>query len=128
MGAPFRISKQDAGDGTARLTITGDLDRETCEVLTTVVANALREGRVRELVVDLRHVGFLDAMGVRALLIGRETATEHGSGWRVADAHGMVFRVLEVTGLIQKLNVSGIARPHDGVPADGSLTRVTGIA
>lgn len=110
MGAPFRISKHDAGDGVARLTVTGDLDRETCEVLTTVVTNALREGRVRELVVDLRHVGFLDAMGVRALLLGHQAAAEHGSGWQVANAHGMVLQVLEITGLTQELNVSRILR------------------
>ena len=116
MGAPFRISKHDPGVGIARLTITGDLDRETCDVVTTVVTNALREGRVRELVVDLRHVGFLDAMGVRALLLGHQAATEHGSGWRVTNAHGMVFQVLEITGLIDKLNVSRIVRPPDGVP------------
>ena len=116
MSTPFRISKHAAGDGVARLMVSGDLGRGTCDVLTAVIGNALRETPVRELVVDLRHVGFLDAMGVRALLAGSETAAEHGAGWRVAGVWDMPRRVLEISGLIQQLNVSPADHPLDAAP------------
>jgi anti-anti-sigma factor len=51
-------------------------------------------------VVDLTGVTFLDSSGIRALLTVRRIADEHGAALTVTGAHGIVRRVLTLTGLL----------------------------
>ncbi len=106
MDTPFTVDKRHAGDGVVRLLIAGEVDRVTSDSVRTAIGDALLGRDVRELVVDLRHVGFLDAAGVRALLGGFQSATRHRCGYRVANAQGMVRHVLDLTRLSDLFRVS----------------------
>jgi anti-sigma B factor antagonist len=50
-------------------------------------------------VVDLSDLQFLDSSGIAALLSARSQITQSGRAFELRGAHGVVRRVLEVTGL-----------------------------
>jgi anti-sigma B factor antagonist len=52
-----------------------------------------------ELVIDLRHVDFMDASGVRALLIERKRRQSAGGSISLRNPPPLVLRLLEVTGV-----------------------------
>jgi anti-anti-sigma factor len=58
------------------------------------------------LVVDLRNVSFMSSAGIRALIQADQDAMAHGGRLVVDGAQGVVLRCLEVTGLLDHLQVS----------------------
>lgn len=71
---------------------------------------------MRRLVVDLAGVPFLDSSGVRALLLARRAAEQHGAAFMVRHPRGLVARVLRVAGVDQLL---GIVEPDSPSPDTG---------
>jgi anti-sigma B factor antagonist len=69
------------------------------------VVAALRPATT-DLVVDLGQLTFLGSHGIRALLLGRRAAEQHGCRYRVTNPSGTVLRVLEITDLIEFLGVT----------------------
>ncbi|MEU4560488.1 STAS domain-containing protein [Actinoplanes sp. NPDC023936] len=103
---PFAVIKRDDGGGVSRLLISGELDEDTGEGMAGLIANAATQSDVWELVVDLRRVTFLSAAGVRALLYGRDAAIGAGCAFRVVNAIGLVYQVLRISGVHQRLAVT----------------------
>lgn len=110
---PFAVTKRDDGAGVHRLIIAGELDEDTSDGLTGLLANAAAHHDASEIVVDLRRVTFLAAAGVRALLRGREASLRRGRGFRVVNATGIVYQVLRISGVHRTLGVTS----EPGVPA-----------
>ena len=90
-----RIEVEGAGS-IAVLFVQGDVDLETEGDLAAAIRAALA-GPVREVVVDLAAVPFLDSSGVRVLLQGRETAHLKGATLRVRNPQRLVDDVLQIT-------------------------------
>jgi anti-anti-sigma factor len=88
------------GDGPVRLAAAGEVDADTADQLVQAVENILSADRHRMVVVDLTSVTFLDSSGIRALLTARRIAGEHGAALTVTGVHGIVRRVLTLTGLL----------------------------
>lgn len=109
MVTPFAVSKHDDGAGTSRLEITGALDQDTSDGLVTLIQNAARQDGVTDLVVDLQHVTFLAAAGVRALLSGRDVAMDHRCAYRVINARDTVHAVLAFSGVVGALGAGRAA-------------------
>ena len=80
-----------------RLIFAGDIDIGTSDELAEVITSAITAGP-GSVVVDLAGVPFCDCSGVRALIAGRDLALRLGSGYRVAGAHDLVLRVLQILG------------------------------
>jgi anti-anti-sigma factor len=95
------------GPGAARLAVAGEIDADVSDALTAIIAEAAGRAGVPELVVDLHRVSFLAAAGVHALVAGREAALREECGFRVVNAHGIVERVLRITGLEVVLDLCG---------------------
>ncbi|MFC7531863.1 STAS domain-containing protein [Actinoplanes sp. GCM10030250] len=108
MVTPFAVSKQDGGAGRSWLRVTGELDQDTGDGLAGLIANAAEQAGVTEVIVDLGHVTFLDASGVRALLEGHDATSLRNCGFRVVNAHGLVHQVLDSIGLIGVLRVTSM--------------------
>jgi anti-sigma B factor antagonist len=86
---------------------TVEVDRATVARFRTELAAALAAPRPVSLRIDLRRVTFLDASGVRALLDAERAARATNACIEI-EAEGIVRRVLEVTGLWQRLGTEEV--------------------
>jgi anti-anti-sigma factor len=105
MKTPFSVNKYHEREGVVVLTVAGDIDESTDEALLGLIENCVRAAPVAELVMDLAHVTFLSAGGIRALLLGRDAVVARGGRFRVSNPHGIVRQVLQITELTRFLNV-----------------------
>ena len=114
-----------------RLAVFGELDAATADDLREAVAEVLRAEVLRADVLradvlraevlqadsltssvvdlDLAGLSFADSAGVRCLLVCRENAARAGCRLRLVDPCPAVRRVLEMTGVIQLVEVTGAA-------------------
>ncbi|MEV6597809.1 anti-sigma factor antagonist [Actinoplanes sp. NPDC051346] len=107
---PFAIVEHPADAGVACLSVRGEVDVESAEELQGVVARAARRPGVRNVVLDLRAVTFLDAMGVASLVRAALDAADRGVRLRTEGAGGIVRRVLEITGVSDWLDAASVGR------------------
>ena len=105
MAAAFAVARHDAVDGVVALTVVGELDLVSGDILTRMTLDAV-VGAVTEVLVDLARVTWLDAAGVAALLRGHDAALRAGCTYRVANPSGLVQYVLETTDRERQLRVS----------------------
>jgi anti-anti-sigma factor len=91
------------GPGTVRLTVTGEIDMHTVEDFESAVLDQLDQPSVREVLVDLGPVPFMDASGIRVLATARKCADFRGVGLRVVNAWGAARLVMEASGLYHLL-------------------------
>jgi len=88
------------------VSVAGDVDLASRAELEGALLGEVRAGAHR-LVVDLSGVEFLDCTGLSALVCTGAACAAHGCALRLVGAHGMVMRVLELTGLDKTLNARG---------------------
>ncbi|WBB82070.1 STAS domain-containing protein [Micromonospora sp. WMMD882] len=89
----------------------GELDMATVGVLEEALTTALNRPGLRECVVDLAGVGFLDSTGLRALIDGLTLARERGVALRVTDPQPPVARVLRITSIGPLLGLPDVVTP-----------------
>jgi anti-sigma B factor antagonist len=104
MTRPFdlKISRRQE-DGVVIVAPEGDIDLATIEVLRSELESA-RKG-ASTLVVDLRGVAFMDSSGLRLLVEAERLAERDGSTLALVRGPAAVQRLLELTGLADRLNV-----------------------
>jgi anti-anti-sigma factor len=105
MAAAFAVGRHDAIDGVVALTVVGELDRVSGDILTRMTLDAVADD-VKEVVVDLARVSWLDPVGVEVLLLGHDAARRAGYTYRVTNPSGLVQYVLETTDPAGRLHVS----------------------
>ncbi|MFI6743867.1 STAS domain-containing protein [Nonomuraea sp. NPDC050451] len=90
-----------AGD----LILDGDLDLSSSPLLQPLVDTALEKGCTC-LTVDTAGLHFCDSTGLRALLQAQGCLVAAGGSMKLAHVHGMLRRVLDVTGLSKAFTTS----------------------
>ncbi|WDZ87296.1 STAS domain-containing protein [Micromonospora cathayae] len=93
------------------LTPVGELDMSTVGELETALTAALARPGLRECLVDLAEVGFLDSTGLRVLIDGLTLAGERGVVLRVANPRPAVERVLRITSIGPLLGLPDATTP-----------------
>lgn len=83
-----------------RLGIRGDIDLATRDALTRLCVSALGEPSIRDVVVDLSSVTFLDASGLGSLVTIRNAAHEHGKNLVLSAVPARIIWLLELTDLL----------------------------
>jgi anti-sigma B factor antagonist len=92
----------------ALVRVTGEVDLETAFVLRAALRKLTAEPMPpRRIAVDLEHVTFLDAAGLDILVQARQRAHRAGADLVVCNAHGIVRRVFDVTGLAASFGMAG---------------------
>ncbi|WP_195901455.1 STAS domain-containing protein [Nonomuraea cypriaca] len=86
------------GDMGALVRLDGDLDKLTAPLLKERLVKLLAEGRV-EVVVDATRLEFCDSSGLWALVEHQRRVSAHAGSLRLVGVHGVLRRVLDVTGL-----------------------------
>ncbi|WP_196255759.1 STAS domain-containing protein [Micromonospora sp. WMMC415] len=109
----------ESGEAPGRVTLrpAGELDISTVGTLEAALTDALARPGVREIVVDLAEVRFLDSSGVRVLVLAATAARKRDAVLRVTDPQPVVARVLRITAVGPLLGLT------DPVPADGPTWR-----
>jgi len=93
-----------------RLALTGEVGSTTAPGLLTAVGDVLTLFEAAVDAVDLAAVTFLDASGIRCLLSCRAMAWDAGVPTRIVDPLPSVFRVLEITGLLEMFDIATVAK------------------
>jgi anti-sigma B factor antagonist len=78
------------------ITLTGELDRLSVGRLHQVLDQTITRGRVH-LIADVADLNFCDSAGLSALLQGHRRAGAAGGWLRLAYAHGVLKRILQVS-------------------------------
>ena len=94
-----RLSLQENGGNIA---VSGDIDAYTAPELAAKLDPLPGAG---DLVLDLTEVGFMDSSGIRVLVATHQKAEEADRVLRVTGANRAVRRILEISGLLDHLNV-----------------------
>jgi anti-sigma B factor antagonist len=100
---PFGIVVEQTGE-VALLRVTGELVAEWEETVDATISQVVADG-AKQVLVDLRHVSFIDSLGVRALIRNQLRARDGGFSFAVVPGRGQVFRVVKTMGLDRVLRV-----------------------
>ena len=103
----FRHTVTEHGDHVL-LTLAGDLDFAAHAEVQDRIISLVGSGRA--VVVDCAGITFLDSMGLRALAAGLLAAEEAGQTFELAALSQPVFRVLELSGTLERFPI------RDSVP------------
>ena len=89
-----------------RVVVTGELDTDSAPRLISAM-NEIAVAPRRGVELDCEGVTFLDSAGVRALIVARNEATRNGVDLVLVRPSAHLTRVMEMTGLVGFLSVSG---------------------
>ncbi|BBH69950.1 anti-sigma factor antagonist [Actinoplanes sp. OR16] len=99
----MRITSRSA-DGVTRLSLAGELDMSSTQLLHDQVTAALDGAHTRTLVIDAVELDFCDSSGIQALVVNHRRVTERGITFRLTNARGVTRRALQITGVLDALS------------------------
>jgi len=91
-------------DGTTRIELAGELDIATGPDLERALETQLAQA-VRDLVLDLRGVTFIDSSGLRVVLVASRSASDEGRRLIVVPGDGQVRRVIRLAQVEDRLDL-----------------------
>jgi anti-sigma B factor antagonist len=95
---PLSIDVVSSDTGPVLLHVSGELDWGTAEALQLTIERVLAEGRA--VVLDVRHLEFMDSTGLSALLRAKHSASLLTLDFRVEGHQGAVASVMRRTGTL----------------------------
>ena len=101
--ADLTLDRCPVEDGVLRIAVGGEIDIATSQVLGEAISTAIKAWSVAELVVDLGEATFLDSTGISVLVAGYNLAADYGVAYTVINAHDLVRRTLDITGVLTTL-------------------------
>ena len=96
----LRWSVCPSADGCTVVVLSGELDCASEEAVTQLLAGLDHGAPIK---LDLADLTFLDSSGLRCLLLAAEDAAARGSRLTVANATGLVRRVIGIAGVEREL-------------------------
>jgi stage II sporulation protein AA (anti-sigma F factor antagonist) len=101
----LRITTARIGRGACLVSVAGELDAHTSEILKDTVWEALSTDAPLHLIVDLLAVSFIDSRSLGVLTGGAKLARAGGGDLVVVSDDVSILRTLEITGLDRHLRV-----------------------
>ena len=92
------------------VTVAGEVDVASGPELQHAIEGALTDSDKRDLVIDLREVGFIDVAGMRTLLVAHDRAQKAGRRLLVINVPAPARRLLELTQADKILNLAKLPR------------------
>ena len=115
--APFQVTLVEGAEpGQLVARVSGELDAAGNPLLQATLLQALRKAE-RVLTIDLSGVTFFGSAGVTALVWVSQHTEAAGKHVRVVATSRIVTGPLELTGLLERLDVQGMPETPDGPPA-----------
>lgn len=100
MEAPLDVRVSNMHGKHAELTLKGELDVTTCEVLRAQLIDVIERG-ASDIVLDLADLSFLDSSGLRGLIEGVQRGAQL-TLQRLQPAVKLVFEIVEIPGITIK--------------------------
>ena len=91
-------------DGVDFLMVEGEIDVATAPRLIAALNDAVSQA-VRSVVIDLSSVGFMDSTGLALLINAHRRLTRQRKGFAVVCPQGPLWRVFELTDMLDTLRV-----------------------
>jgi stage II sporulation protein AA (anti-sigma F factor antagonist) len=88
--------------------MSGELDRENGRQVQGVIDDVLDRQQPQRVCMDMQQVTFLDAAGIRALLICRKRAAQQQCELKISRAHHLVRQVLTITLLLEVFHLQDV--------------------
>jgi anti-sigma B factor antagonist len=111
------------GDGTATVTVYGEIDFANADQLGTSICDAVADRSPAVVHVDLREAAFIDSTGLGALIEGYRAATDAQVRFVVCNPTATFRRVLTVTGLCE---IFGLTDAADAAGEEAQPAEATG--
>lgn len=102
----FSVEMSTRDDGSAIAKVNGEIDAATADQLQNDLLEAISatsSSAASSVAVDLASVNFMDSSGLRAMIIAMNAAEEAGVSLRIVATTPAVDRLLEITGLTERL-------------------------
>ena len=99
--------------GSARVRARGDIDVATRDELREAALSALNHDLIRQVVIDLASVTFLDASGLGSLVAIRNASDLKSKRLVLANIPAPIARLLELTDLLQHFTVAALPDDDD---------------
>jgi anti-sigma B factor antagonist len=99
----LRFDRTAALDGVVHLAVAGEVDMTTGDCFRQTLLTVLAEPGVRQLVLDVGGLRFVDSNGVGVLVKAQRAADERDVGFGIVNAAGPVRGVLEMLGVYEML-------------------------
>ena len=100
--APFRVESFWPSRGVGLVEVAGEVDMHTAQELGEVLAAAVAS-RPRRLIADLSAVGFIDSIGLSALVRSARSLQADGGSFEIVCAVKSLLEVFEIAGLTDVL-------------------------
>jgi anti-anti-sigma factor len=99
----MKLSYEDHGTITV-LTVSGDLTTDQIEAFRRACLDRFATG-VRDVVLNLEYLTFVDSAGLEVLLWVIDAASEHGGQLRLVKPDPTVGKILEISRLERRFNI-----------------------
>lgn len=99
----LEIRRTGDGDGLAMLTLHGELDLGSAPSLEQALSDFQGPAGCQRLVIDLGNLRFMDSTGLALMVRAEQTAQDHGYQLVFRPGSHQVQRLLELTGVIDRL-------------------------
>jgi anti-sigma B factor antagonist len=97
------VSRRVLEDGSVVIDLRGELDIAVNDALQDVLVDTITTRRPPRVIVNMRHVVFVDSTGMGALVAGYNAAKDAGVGFDVQEIAPFVEKQLRATGLYELL-------------------------
>jgi anti-sigma B factor antagonist len=101
--ASAMVGRRLLDNGTVVLDLRGELDVAVNDALRDVLEQTIRRERPPMVVVNMRHVSFVDSTGMGALVAGLNAARDQDVRFAVRDVAPFVEKQLRIAGLYETL-------------------------
>jgi anti-anti-sigma factor len=99
----IQIETRHTAPDAVLLSVSGELDTQSAELLDADIRRQMKAGQVTRLVVDLSQTTFVDSLGIAVLIHARKRATASGGQFRITNPSRNVHKVLQMTGVLAYL-------------------------
>jgi len=106
MATPLRVGSRLTGEGSAVLSLAGEIDVSNTPEVREAGVKLLSDGATR-LVVDLSQTEYMDSAGLGTLVGMLKRVKEAGGAMTIAGPQPQVRRLFEITGLDQIFAIYG---------------------
>jgi len=125
--AQLRIDVSRPSPNAARVTVTGEIDLSTADMLRAGLLDVMSAPYPDRIEIDLAGLTFMDCGGITNLVVAGDHALRNGCQLRVTNPRPIVRRLLQLTGMLDALTAGFDQTSPAAASADVPASRGIGL-